>query len=224
MSFTLINARLSPFGRKVAISLIEKNLPYDVIYDVPWSAHTITPRYSPIQQLPILVDPSGEKVFDSSYILEWLELRFPEPNLLPRELEARLEARKRQMLGERMMDIVQNLIFESLREQPSQPWVERQTRKVYGSLAALDDLYSSSQRDVNRHLDLGDIAVCTSLEVFEFAVAVGHSPPLDAIVWRDRYPALTSMVAALESRPSFITTRPQDMDVDLSATVGQAPD
>ncbi len=32
MPFTLINARPSPFGRKVAIALIEKGLEYNVQY------------------------------------------------------------------------------------------------------------------------------------------------------------------------------------------------
>ena len=72
MSFTLINARPSPFGRKVAIALIEKDIEYAVRYDLPWGGETCTPKYSPLEQLPILIDEKGESIYDSTYILEWL--------------------------------------------------------------------------------------------------------------------------------------------------------
>ena len=99
MAFTLINARPSPYGRKVAIALQEKGLEYEVVYDRPWNEGSCTPDYSPLEQLPILVSEEGEKIYDSPYILEWLETRFPQPPLLPEPVDARLEARKRQMLG-----------------------------------------------------------------------------------------------------------------------------
>ena len=73
MNYTLINARPSPYGRKVAIALIEKGISYDVQYDVPWASGTCTPEYSPLEQLPILVSADDERIYDSTYILDWLE-------------------------------------------------------------------------------------------------------------------------------------------------------
>ena len=97
MSFTLINAGPSPFGRKVAIALIEKKLDYVIQYDLPWGDKTCTPNYSPLQQLPILIEENGNCVYDSTYILEWLERRFPQPALLPADVDKLLEAKLRQM-------------------------------------------------------------------------------------------------------------------------------
>jgi glutathione S-transferase len=219
MTFTLVNARLSPFGRKIAIALIEKGLRYDVVYDVPWGESTITPDHSPLEQLPILITSDGETVYDSTFILEWLETRFPEPPLLPVDANARLEAKKRQMLGERVMEIAQNLIFETLRPAPSQPWIDRQTRKILSGLSELDRIYATDGIEKRATADLGDIAVFTSLDVFEFAVEQGLSPTIDALIWRERYPALTQSFMSMASRSSFIQTRPQLMDVNLSATV-----
>ncbi len=219
MTFTLINARLSPFGRKIAIALIEKALDYTVIYDVPWGESTITAEYSPLEQLPILIASDGETVYDSTFILEWLETRFPQPPLLPVDANARLEAKKRQMLGERVMEIAQSLIFETLRPEPSQPWIDRQTRKILGGLAELERIYAAEGHADRDTLDLGDIVIFTSLDVFEFAAEQRLSPPIDALVWRDRYPGLTRRFMAFESRPSFMQTKPQLMDVDLAATV-----
>ena len=219
MAFTLINARPSPFGRKVGIVLREKGLAYDVQYDVPWGNQTCTPQYSPLEQLPILITEQGEYVYDSAYILDWLEARFPTPALLPENVDARLDALKRRMLGERLMEVAQALIFELLRPEPSTPWVERQSRKVQGALAELDRLYTYHASQTALGLDLGDIAVATTMLGIEFALSSGLSPDVAILHWRGGHPALANAIAMLETRPSFAATMPQMMDVNLQATV-----
>lgn len=219
MAFTLVNARPSPFGRKVAIALIEKGLDYDVRYDVPWGPGTCTPQYSPLEQLPILIAEDGETIYDSTYILEWLEVRFPERPLVPPGVAARLEARKRQMLAERLMEVAQAIAFEKHRPEPSAAWIDRQTRKVDGVLAELERLYAVRRLRADMPIDLGDIALATTLTLFEFGLATGLIPPTDALVWRERYPGVTAAVALLEQRPSFVRTVPRGMDVDLQSAV-----
>ena len=219
MAFTLINARPSPFGRKVAIVLREKGLEYDVQYDVPWGDQTCTPQYSPLQQLPILITDQNEYIYDSAYILDWLETSFPEPALLPAGVGPRLAALKRRMLGERLMEVVQSLLFEMLRPEPSTPWVERQSRKVQGALAELERIYTDYAPQTALGLDLGDIAVATTLLGIEFGLTSGLCPDVAVLHWRGACPALASAVDALEARPSFAATKPQMMDVNLQATV-----
>jgi glutathione S-transferase len=120
---------------------------------------------------------------------------------------------------QRLMEIAQNLIFEMHRPEPSAPWVARQTRKVNGGLAALERHYSTRvQNDLNG-FDLGDIAVGTSLLLFEFAVSAGLTMPIDVLVWRGRYPAITKFLEVLEQRPSFVATRPETMVVDIGSTI-----
>lgn len=219
MTFTLINAGPSPFGRKVAIALIEKKLDYSIQYDLPWSDKTCTPNYSPLQQLPILVEKNGNCIYDSTYILEWLEQRYPQPALLPRDVDKLLEAKLRQMLGERLLDIAGSLSFELIRNNPSTAWVERQTRKVRGGLEKLNELIGDRLIADGQPIDLGDIAVGTSLLVFETSVSFGHMPDVDVIRWRGRYPNLTRYMARLEKRPSFVATPYKTMELDLAATV-----
>jgi glutathione S-transferase len=218
MAFTLINARPSPFGRKVAIALREKGLAYTVQYDVPWGEGTCTPQYSPLEQLPILITEAGENVYDSAYILDWLEAKYPAPALLPDDVDARLEAGRRRLLGERLMEVAQSLIFELTRPQPSGPWVDRQTRKIKGGLAALETMYALADRQA-APLDLGDIAAATTLLGVEFAIASGLSAEVPVLAWRGAYPALTARIAALETRSSFTETAPALMDVNLQAVV-----
>lgn len=218
MSLKLINAGPSPYGRKVAIILEEKALPYEVQYDRPWNEGTCTPQYNPLEQLPILVLESGETIYDSPYIVEWLETRYPEPALLPADVDGRLEARKRQMLGERLMDFASIIIFESSREHPSKPWYDRYAKKVLGAFEELERIYSTGIQG-KLPLDLGDIAVVTTLELFAFAVADGVAPDIAEMRWRGRYPALTELVERLGERPSFANTVPQHMEFDLGETV-----
>lgn len=217
--YRLINARPSPFGRRVAIALIEKGVDFEVTYDVPWGPDTCTPEYSPFQQLPILVTPNGKTLYESGYILEWLETKFPEPALLPANPDRRLEAKYRQMLGERLMDFAQALVFEYNRPEPSQHWIERQSRKVVGGVQALEKAYSADGRIAGDPLDTGDIAAATTLLLFDFIAPAGLGPDLPEFRWRSKAPALADAVERLDQRPSFVATRPQPMDVDLKATV-----
>jgi glutathione S-transferase len=219
MTFRLINARPSPYGRKVAVVLEEKGLPYEVQYDTPWVPGTCVGDYNPLEQLPILLTETGEAVYDSPYIVEWLETRFPEPALLPADVDGRLEARKRQMLAERLLDFCAVLMFESKREHPSQPWYDRHASKVVRALTELDRLYASPVPG-KLPLDLGDIAVVTTLDLLEFVVADGVALDLAEMRWRGLYPALTELSERLNRRPSFSRTVPQHMDMDMSNQVG----
>ena len=211
----LINARPSPYGRKVAIALKEKNIPYEVHYEMPWGDETCTPQHSPLEQLPILLLDEGGTVYDSSYILDWLELRFPEPPLLPRDRDGIIAARLLKLLGERTMEIAHMLIFETVRSDPSPPWIERQTRKLRGGFAEMDRLVGGHRPGPHDAITLGDIAVGATMGVFEFAIAEGLVPDIEVLRWRERHPELGGFVDALETRASFRETRPAMMDVDL---------
>jgi glutathione S-transferase len=218
MSYTLINARPSPYGRKVAIALREKGLDYEVEYDRPWNEGTRTPDFNPVEQLPILVTESGKPVYDSPYILEWLEVRHPEPALVPTDADGRLETKKRQMLGERLLDFAGVLMFEVNREHQSQPWIDRHARKVLGALGELERIYTDGRPGI-LPVDLGDIAVVTTLDLLEFVVADGIVPDIEVMHWRGIYPALTSLVEKLDQRPSFAATMPEHMEFRMSDTL-----
>ena len=219
--YRLINARPSPYGRKVAVALHEKGVPFETIYDLPWADAVETRQHSPLEQLPILLVPGEEPIYDSSYILQWLEAHHSEPALLPRDRDDQLAALKLQTLGERLMEIAQSVIFETYRPQPSEQVIDRGTRKIVRGLAEVERLIAMGKpSSVDRSIHLGQIAVVTTLLVWEFVVAEKMSPPIDAFIWRGRYPALTALIAELELRPSFVATRPQSMKVDIAAEVG----
>ena len=74
--FKLISASPSPYARKVRIALAEKGISFELQTEVPWNNSTTTPKYNPLEKLPVLIIEDGSGVYESSYILEFLELKY----------------------------------------------------------------------------------------------------------------------------------------------------
>ncbi|MGQ0698842.1 MAG: glutathione S-transferase N-terminal domain-containing protein [Panacagrimonas sp.] len=215
----LVNSTPSAFGRKVAIALKEKKIPFEMVFDVPWNDKTIVPQHSPLEQLPILVTDSGENVFDSMYILEWLERRHPKPALLPTDVDGALAVKRLQITAERLMEIVVLLVFEEQRDNPSPAWTDRQRRKVKGGIAEIAKLVGNRVPKAGEPITYGDIAAGASLTWFDFMLSHGMFAKVEEAHWRKQYPNLVAYVDALEARPSFVETAPEMFVVDLPAVV-----
>lgn len=218
MTLVLISAPPSPYARKVAIALIEKGLEFTTHFDEPWGDARLTVEHSPLEQLPILVTDDGERIYDSAFILDWLEIAHPEPPLLPRPAGERIAALRQRMLGERLMEIAQALIFEQFRPEPSAQAIARLERKIPRGLVELEKAFHAPPADAPIHQ--GHIAAATTLLVWEFVIAQNMCPPLDSLLWRTRHPGLARAVDALDQRESFRRTRPAAMRVDIAAEVG----
>ena len=204
--YRLISATPSPYARKVRIALAEKGIPFELATEVPWDGTTATPAYNPLEKLPVLVLPDGRGIYESRYILEWLEVRHPEPPLLPADPEERLAARQVEVIADGICDAFVLLFWERQRPeaQRSEPWMARQLRKVEGGLRALSAL--AEARDgghgwlVGDGFGLAEIAAGTLLRFLDV-----RFPELP---WRDHHPALVALSDRLEKRPSFRATVP----------------
>ncbi|HVY48086.1 MAG TPA: glutathione S-transferase family protein [Minicystis sp.] len=81
-----------PFAHRVAISLREKGLAFEPVFFERGKRPAELEALGPLAKSPTLFD--GElKVFDSNTVLEYLEDRYPEPALLPRDAASRAEVR-----------------------------------------------------------------------------------------------------------------------------------
>lgn len=92
----LHNHPMSSYAVKVRIALREKGIPFDFATpaglgsgsDIPTDFSSVNPR----AEVPALVD--GEfKIFDSKVIMEYLEDKYPDKPLLPKDAAARAKAR-----------------------------------------------------------------------------------------------------------------------------------
>ena len=126
--WTLISATPSPYARKVRIALAEKGIPFELQTEVPWDSTTKTPQYNPLEKLPVLILDDGKTaIYESHYILEWLEAKYPETPMLPENVDDKLFAKKVEVVCDGMCDALVLAFFEKLREsdKQSEPWKAR---------------------------------------------------------------------------------------------------
>ena len=199
---TLISATPSPYARKVRIALAEKSIPFVLQTEVPWDSTTVTPRHNPLEKLPVLILPDGSAVYESHFILEYLEAKFPEPPMLPDDIDGKLAARQVEVLCDGICDAFVLLFMERQRpeEHRSQPWMARQQRKIDGGLAELARIAGERDYLVGNRFGLADIAAGT---------VTGYlSVRWPDFPWRGRHPNLAELSDRLEKRASFRETIP----------------
>ena len=198
----LISATPSPYARKVRIALAEKDIPFELVTEVPWNSTTATPRHNPLEKLPVLIFDDGSSVYESRYILEVIEAKWPQPRLLPDDTDGTLAARKVEVICDGVCDALVVLFWERHRppEHQSAEWMARQQRKVDGGIAALAELAGDREWVVGDRFGLADIATGTVLRYLDVR--------FPAYPWRERYPNLVALSARLEARPSFAATVP----------------
>ena len=192
----LISATPSPYARKVRIALAEKGIPFELLTEVPWDGTTSTPRYNPLEKLPVLLLEDGASVYESSFILQYLELKYPQHPLLPADADGILAARRFEVLCDGVCDAMVLTFFERMRkDSASPPWLARQRRKIDGGLKEIARLAADNTWTVGDRFSLGDIATGTLLGYM--------SVRFPEIAWRTDYPNLAALSDRLEQRASF---------------------
>ena len=160
----LISATPSPYARKVRIALAEKNIQFELITEVPWNHGAITKHHNPLAKLPVLILEDGSSVYDSRFILEYLELTYPQTPLLSSEVPERLAAKKLEVLADGICDAVVLIFFERMRgATASAEWTARQIHKIEAGVGELARLVEQRQFAVGNKFGLADIAVGSAL-------------------------------------------------------------
>ena len=199
--FQLISATPSPYARKVRIALAEKGIAFELLTEVPWNDTTSTPKFNPLEKLPVLILEDGSSVYESSYILQYLELKYPTPPMLPADVDGILAARKLEVLCDGVCDALVLTFFERLRGEGASPeWTARQRRKIDGGVKEMARLVGKGDWAVGDRFSLGDIAAGTLVGFM--AVRFPELP------WRTQYPDLAALSDRLEQRPSFKNSVP----------------
>ena len=92
---TLYEHPLSPYAQKCKIALYEKGVDFELKMPTAIGSGHVDADFmkaNPRGEVPALLD-GDFAIFDSTIILEYIEEKFPEPTLLPRDLKARAKAR-----------------------------------------------------------------------------------------------------------------------------------
>jgi glutathione S-transferase len=216
---TLISATPSPFARMNRIALSLKSIPFNLKNEIPWESTTETPKYNPLEKLPILLFPDNRPpVYDSAHIQEYIVRKYEHlaPRLITGDIDQDLEIRQIVVLSEGCLDAIVLNRWEGRRDEDKQSklWMERQNRKIDGALRAFNDMVvarvdQGKEYLVGEELTIADIAaVCTVGWISWAEIRRG---------WEEKYPVLAKWVEKLDARQEFAETKP--VMFDLKETV-----
>lgn len=203
MTMKLLSATPSAYARKVRIALIEKGLPFELVTEVPWNDDASAPKWNPLGKIPVLVLDDGTAVYESHFILEWLERKHPQPPLLPADDDGILAAKRLEVLADGVCDALVLATIEGFREpaRQSPEWIQRQRRKMRDGTAAIARLVPrDAPFALGDAFGLGDIAIGSMLGFLSL-----RQPWLD---WAGEHPHLAALYARLSERRSFRETVP----------------
>jgi glutathione S-transferase len=96
---TLYYNPLSPNARRVWLTLLEKQIPFEPVV-IKMDGDQYQPEFlaiNPFHHIPVLVD-DGFRILESIAIMDYLEAKYPTPALLPSEPEAIARVRMAQLV------------------------------------------------------------------------------------------------------------------------------
>src|SRR5215813_6830872 len=101
---TLYDDVFSPYARKVRIALYEKGLPFERVRALHGDCNrTDFLHVNPRAEVPALVD-GDLALYDSTVICEYLEDRYADPPIYPRDVQRRAECRLLEDLADTQLD------------------------------------------------------------------------------------------------------------------------
>jgi glutathione S-transferase len=190
----------SPYVRKVTIAAHEHGL-FDRLILAPVSitllaGSPLLRRINPLGQIPTLVTPEGDVLFDSAVIVEYLDTIGHGPALVPHDPAARIEALGRHALVHGLMDAM--LAWRSERNRADATKDARREAyraKIEAVFAALE---AQAAAWPESRFDIGDIALASALDYARFRDVVPD--------WPQVHPRLADRQAAISERPSVAST------------------
>ena len=191
----------SPFVRKVRISALELGLAAR-IEEVPISLSPVNPHaalreHNPLGKIPALITDTGEALYDSAVICEYLDALAGGSRLYPAEGPARWRALRRQALADGLAEAAILMRYELVIRPEAlrwSEWLDGQRLKVRTALDALE------AEPLDGPFDIGAISIVCALEYFEFRFPEER--------WREGRPQLAAWHERLSRRPSVASTRP----------------
>jgi glutathione S-transferase len=201
----LIGAVTSPYVRKVRIVMAEKKLEYEFVQEDVWAASTSIVASNPLGKVPCLLMETGEALYDSRVIVEYLDTLSPVGKLIPPSGRERTEVKVWEALADGLLDAAIAARLEAhwvgrSEAERSQAWIDRQLGKVHDALAAISQGLADNSMCAGIHLSLADIAVGCALGYLDFR--------FPNIAWRRDYSYLDKLQEKLMQRQSFVDTLP----------------
>ena len=190
----------SPFARKARITLLEKQIPHEIIIDNPWQPESRIKDLNPLAKIPTLVLNDGRVIHDSKVIFEYLELE--RPGHLPTDKHGKIAHRLVEVVADGICDAVVMTFLENQRPEGSrsQFWLCRQAEKIRAGVHELDRQLLPSGSFTALDIGLAEIATGSALGYLDLRYADYN--------WRTDAPNLLKLFERLMKRTSFQQTVP----------------
>lgn len=188
---------LSPISRRVWLLLLEKQIPHESIVVNLGARQQFEPEFliiNAFHHVPVIVDDDF-RVIESLAILDYLELRYPAPALIPTELQAITKMRMVQMVTvNELMPI--SIAVINAEQQPLSDTVQQHLATAW---QFLDNELQDKKYFGGDHLLLSDIVAGATIPLFHrLGVPFDNYPYLEA--WRQR----------ISIRPAWQQTQPDE--------------
>ncbi len=196
----LYHVPLSPFCRKVRLSLAEKKLEVELVEERYWERDPEFMRRNPAGKVPILkID--GLTLAESAPICEYIEERHPEPSLLPKDTAARHEVRR--LVGwfddKFHAEVTSKLLYERVNKKitkegyPDSKNVKAGAKAVKMHLGYMSGLLDDRRWLAGNELSLADFAAASHLSALDY---------ISDVDW-NQFPTVHDWYAKIKSRPAF---------------------
>lgn len=192
---------LHPFSRKVRMVLGEKGLEYDARVEKTWERRTEFLMLNPAGDVPVLVEPDGTNLSNSSVICEYLEEVYTGVDLLGHDPVQRAETRRLVSWFDLKFnrEVTDNLFGEKMMKrfmhmgEPHGPSVRAGHANIHYHLDYIGYLTEKRNWLAGDDLSLADIAAAAHLSTVDY---IGDVP------W-ENHPGARDWYARIKSRPSF---------------------
>ena len=202
----LFHFPLSPFSAKVRMALYEKGLSFETV-EIPTAKSGILEKppelfeINPRGEVPALVD-DDVRLYDSTVILEYLEDRYPDPRLYPKDVVERARARQLEDAGDEVFLAGCTPLVEEVWRKPAES--ERDTARVAAAFGVLERFYARLEAALEGReylcaaFGVADIA-CFIPTLMASTLGAAPDPALERVVaWQARVaerPAVSRDVA-----------------------------
>ncbi|QLE40227.1 glutathione S-transferase family protein [Nostoc sp. C052] len=202
---TLHHASISPNSRRVWITLLEKGLEFELV-EIKLDGDQFKPEFltiNPFHHIPVLVD-DGFNVVESLAILDYLEIRYPTPAMLPKDAKDLAIARMVQLVTvNELLPATSTFLPQYLGLPGGDPEkIEKALHKIATVLKFFENLLDDRPYFASHNLTLAEIVAGTVVNVLpSVGISLSEYPKLNA--WCDRLVARPSWQAT-EATPEAI--------------------
>ncbi|WP_073974867.1 glutathione S-transferase family protein [Erythrobacter donghaensis] len=202
---------LCPFSRKIRLLLSEKNIPFDLVREDPWSASDLFFNLNPAGRTPVIADKErGIVIPDSRAIAEYFEETVERAPMINGTATQRAEIRRLVALFDENFyaDVTAPLLSERMKKRilrlpPDSRALREAMKMAHGHLDYLDWLIDNRPWVAGSTMSLADLAAAAQISVADY---------LGGIDW-EGHEQSRGWYAVFKSRPSFRPLLTERMDV-----------